>query len=161
MMRLVSKTVDQSPIALGSSAPHSPWDTQSTKFEFGSHQCGETCGGNDRIPLLQSCLITTWRYPGTMLAILRKSTRMCCKNLWSSTGRRYTRHRRQRDDLGNIYVRNNGSRGTSWTYNHENTTKNTNFEKVNRLVEISQKMIKDQNQEIQGYLRLIGAQYHG
>ena len=34
---------------------------------------------------------------------------------WSSTGRRHARDRRQRGDLGNIYVRNTESSGTTWT----------------------------------------------
>ena len=38
MMSFVSKTVDQSPIALGFDCISQPWDNQSTEFEFGSHQ---------------------------------------------------------------------------------------------------------------------------
>ena len=47
MMSLVSKTANQSPTALGSSASNSP-GTLKAQFEFRPYLYGETRGGNDQ-----------------------------------------------------------------------------------------------------------------
>ena len=41
------------------------------------------------------------------------------------------------------------------------TTKNTDFEKIKQLFDISQKLILDQSQENMEYPQLIGIQFHG
>ena len=86
------------------------------RFEFSSvafgfkydHQCGETRGGNDKNSIAQDCLCKVC-WPGW------ESLLECTTKIWSSTGRRHARDRRQRDDLGDIHVRDNEGGSTSWT----------------------------------------------
>ena len=80
MWTLASQTVDRSPRALGLSASHSP-ETLDVKPVR-----GDWWWKRHRIPLLQDCLTKTWRYPGTMLTILRMSTSNIRQNLGRQPG---------------------------------------------------------------------------
>ena len=109
MRNHVSKNVDRSPTALSSGGSCSlgiliakksnldlsmekPVSRDSNKNTVASSQvrqwdvnpssnAGETCCRNEKFPLVQDCLTTTWQYPRTTLTILRKSSRTYDKNL--------------------------------------------------------------------------------
>ena len=71
----------------------------------------------------------------------------------SSTRRRYARHRRQRDDLGNIYVYVSATMKAAVHLAQDyqdnlRTTKNTDLEKVKQSFDTSQKFILNQSDEI-------------
>ena len=113
MMSFLWKIVDQSPIALVSSASNSP-GTLKAHSSNSDFTCPErpvarglienTASGSDVWhsdvnqntstvrPVAETTkkpigyLTTTWRFPGTVLAILRKSTRKCDKNLSRQPG---------------------------------------------------------------------------
>ena len=101
-------------------------------------------GDRQRIPLVQDCLSKvcwpTWE------CLLE-----CTTKTWSSTGRRYARDRRQRDDLGDIHVRDNEGGSTSWTTLSMRIyvpPRTRTSKRPNSCFDISQKLILNQKDEI-------------
>ena len=144
MWNLVSKTVDRSPIAPGSSASHSPGTLKAKSSNLDLTSTGKLVARYLNENTASSSQVwhsdvnpdtrrgkpveeTTKNPSSTKFSHRnRKISRnnvghleKVCSNVrqktWSSTRRRCARDQRQRDDLGNIHVRNYESRGTSWT----------------------------------------------
>ena len=74
------------------------------------------------------------------------------RKLGSSTTRWHASHRRQHDDLGNVYVRDNEGGGASRaTYQeYPRSTKNTDFDKIKYVFGISRRLIMHQDQDFFG-----------